>query len=161
MKETIHQWADKFLKSPVQEMSKQLAAMFIQISMGIPKDAPLDDIIARSEGDFGVGVLAGRVKAIDLDITGQAFALVRILCDSPGSLVMWAFALRSWQLRHGNRQVTMDTISMDLFPMGFPTERALSEAWDAQKTEEGFNLLDRATAAGVLKNEETADASAG
>ena len=105
MKETIHQWADKFLKSPVQEMSKQTATMFVQVSIGIPKDAPLDDVIARSEGDFGVGVLAGRVKAIDLDITGQAFALIRVICDSPGSLVMWALALRSWQLRHGNRQV--------------------------------------------------------
>lgn len=161
MKETIHQWADKFLKSPVQEMSKQTATMFVQISIGIPKDAPLNDVIARSEGDFGVGVLAGRVKAIDLDITGQAFALIRVICDSPGNLVMWALALRSWQLRHGNRQVTMDTISMDLFPRGFPTERALSEAWDAQKTDEGFNLLDQATAAGVLKNEEKADAAAG
>ena len=145
MNEKIHQWADKFLKSPVEEMSKSLAAMFVQISLGVPKDAPLADIVARSDGDFGVAVLDGRVKAIDLDITGQAFALIRVLCNSPGSLVMWAVALRSWQIRHGNRQVTMDTISMDLFPRGFPTERALSEAWDAQKTEEGFNMLDQAT----------------
>ena len=52
MKETIHNWADEFLKSPVEEMSKPLAAMFVQISLGVPKDAPLNALATRP-GDSG------------------------------------------------------------------------------------------------------------
>ena len=161
MKETIHQWADKFLKSSVQPMSGEVSKMFLQISMGMPDDVPLADIVARSNGDFGVAVLAGRVADIHLDLTGQVFAMIRVLCNSPGDLVMWAIALRSWQIRNNNRQVTMDVLSMELFPMGFPTTAALSEAWGAQKDAAGFNLVDRVINSGILKNEEKTDAAVG
>ena len=40
----------------------------------------------------------------------------------------------------------MDTLSMQLFPLGFPTEESLHAAWQAQKTEGGTNLLDACNA---------------
>ena len=64
MKETIHQWADKFLKSSVQPISGEVSKMFLQISMGMPDDVPLADIVARSNGDFGVKSWSGDTSLV-------------------------------------------------------------------------------------------------
>ena len=148
MKEKIHQWADGFLKSKVESMTNQIAHEFVAISLGVPPSVMADEIHDQAAGleDLGVEIIHSRSKHIGLEITGQVFALLRTISDSPGTIVMWLHALRSWQVRNGGKVIDMDTLSMQLFPLGFPTEESLHAAWQAQKTEGGTNLLDACNA---------------
>lgn len=156
MNENIHQWADFFLKLPTSEMSVRLTEDFVTIRIGMPETATAEEVYQRAGvGDFGLQVMKGRAKLIGLKMTGQAVALIRVLSESPGTIVMWLHALRSWQVRNGDREITLDVLSIQLFPWGFPTAAGLQSAWDRQKLDDGSNMLDRCTAETFIIEEKT------
>ncbi len=159
MTQRIHEWADGFLNSPVEPMTPNIAKQFIQISMGMPSEVTAEEVHKQAEeiNDLGVEIIHTRSHHIGLKISGQVFALIRTVSESPGTIVMWLHALRSWQVRNGDRLIDMDTISMSLFPMGFPTHAALQTAWAAQKLENGGNFLDTCNAETFKENSNAVD----
>jgi hypothetical protein len=159
MTKRIHEWADLFLKSKTEEMAPNIARQFIEISLGMPSVVTAEEVHAQAADlrDLGVEIIHTRSQHIGLQISGQVFALIRTISDSPGTIVMWLHALRSWQVRNGGRLVDMDLISMQLFPMGFPTRDALQAAWEAQKMESGGNFLDTCNAETFKENPNAVD----
>lgn len=85
-------------------------------------------------------VFAGRWEWADI-VTPEAILMVASLhtSNSPGAAVVWAYTLLLLRVRHGE-PVSLKTLA-DEFPIGFPTEAAHLEAWDAQKRD-GINGLD-------------------
>jgi hypothetical protein len=158
--EQLHKWADLFLNLPVQEMDPQTAEGFIVCSINIPGTITLDELQANPNGGVAVQIFCNRAKLIDLDMAGNAALFICSICESPGTLVMYAYALRSWQVRHQNRKITMDVIGKELFPMGFPSIQSLSHAWDSQKVG-GGNLLDRCDASAFIITQEKHDGTNG
>ena len=144
MREKINNWADNFLKSEVELMDKDTSEAFIQCSLGIPPNVSMQEIAEHPAATSSVKIIVGRGAAIGLEMNAQATVFMSVLCKGrPGTMVMWVNALRSWQIRNNNQRIDMNVLGMQLFPNGFPTENALQAAWEAQKTEDGFNLLDR------------------
>lgn len=85
---------------------------------------------------------------------GQQCATVSVPCaifvimlsgGSPGKIVMWAYTINRLYQRKRD-MVTMDDLA-HAFPIGFPTEQAEHELWDAQKArrhgQEGDNMVDK------------------
>jgi hypothetical protein len=143
MREKIHKWADQFLKSPVELMDDETTEAFVQCSLGIPPDVTMEAIGDHPEATSSIKIIVGRGRYVELAMNAQATVFISVLCKGrPGTMVMWVHALRSWQVRNGNRVIDLDVLGMQLFPNGFPTENALSTAWDAQKGD-GGNMLDR------------------
>lgn len=138
----IHEWADKFLSGPKREMTREEASDFVQISFSVPPTLTTEEITKNPDLPLGAKILLGRMQAVGLSMSGQLFLFIVSLCDSPGTLVMWTYALRSWQVRNGVAKVDLDHFSRQLFPLGIPTEEGLSAAWAAQKGGD-FNWLDR------------------
>jgi hypothetical protein len=137
----IHEWADKYVLQPGPERAdpKTLNLLNFVARAVPPEETGAEFALNHSVSSFAVDVLMRRSDAIGLHMLARAFAPVAMFCDSPGCLIIFAHALRSWQLRNGDA-----TISdlRPLFPNGFPTRETLSEAWNAQKYED-FNSLDQ------------------
>lgn len=131
--------------------------------------APMDDKLSHSfitlvmteaqcESDPGqLAVIGERVKAeptpimqivqgrLDMALPGRTWnPLFLILIDAlaagvPGDAVMWAaFAVG---MVRDHKLTTVNSMTM-MFPMGFPTQQAMSEIWRAQKCDMG-NLIDQ------------------
>ena len=126
--EQLHKWADLFLNLLVQEMDPQTADGFVVCSVGMMQTLTLDNLLADPRANFAIQVFGNRAKLVDLDIAGNAALFIAGICESPGTLVMYVYALRSWQVRNKYRKITMDVIGKELFPMGFPACRSLSHA---------------------------------
>jgi hypothetical protein len=65
------------------------------------------------------------------------------LCDTPGSCVIWAYALCDMIERSGLDMFTMSNLTQ-YFPYGFPSESCMGECWDYQKnpSSPGGNMYD-------------------
>jgi hypothetical protein len=77
-------------------------------------------------------------------LTLSAALVVASQCRKPGTSVLWAFTLNR-MFQNQNQPVTLADLAL-AFPIGFPTEEAESEVWEAQKGnnwgEKVDNMLD-------------------
>ena len=132
----FNEWAAAFFKYPVRVMTNLETEVFLAM---ILKDegAPLSKA-AQELAQYGI--FASRAKYVGLDITPEAALFFACGCDRPGTLVMYVYALKWYQVEHGGERLTIQSVA-EIFPMGLPTEESLSAAWKAQKIN-GQNLLD-------------------
>ena len=124
-------------------MDKSLTEVFVTLSMLTDEQAaefteefratPLSRILTHRI-EFGLANMEG-VNAELMDVMDyKALALVCCLVDqegSPGAAVLWACTVLHAYALHGT--VTFVRVSMQLFPMGFPTKEQTTEVWDSQK----------------------------
>lgn len=68
-----------------------------------------------------------RAEYIGLEVSDQAKVFLMFETKSPGTAVMYLYALRS-----KFTSVTMNDLA-NVFPNGFPTEDTLEKMWDKQK----------------------------
>jgi hypothetical protein len=92
--------------------------------------------------DFGFQVFKKRADHIGLKITDFAILSILLHCESPGTIVMYAFALKH---RYKDANVTTTEVSL-AFPDGFLTDEDLNILWDKQKIG-SHNMLDCMSAA--------------
>lgn len=124
-------WAKKFLDSDVSiaPMDMDASMAFFTCSMG-EKDESFPPDAVKNTFLYRVG--EQRVKWAGLRTTPACLALLSYLCESPGAVVMYIYALRYLQVRDNIESIGMHELAQQ-FPMGFPTEEALSVLWEAQK----------------------------
>ena len=144
--EALAAWADwykTFMGSKTQPMTKDVSMIFIgsmmlELQGQVQKDPELSTF-------FVYKLLDKRAEFCGLDISEPAKEVLCAISGNPGTVVMYLYALRYWQLTNYNKQITLAQLA-EIFPIGFPTEDALHTAWDAQKVADGrgikINLLD-------------------
>jgi hypothetical protein len=135
-------WAEEFLKCKGVPMSETLSKAFISLTMREMQTVSED--IPEIHEQLGYKILDSRATAIGLELTQNVKYLLTMLCDRPGTIVMYAYALRYAQVSRELEKITMQQIA-NLFPMGFLNNDDLHTMWDLQKVEElkGANMLDR------------------
>lgn len=140
-----HTWATDFLKLPTEPMSKEISHVFLTCCINDGDDSfPPDE----AKQTFQYRVVSKRADYAGLLATTAVLAFLSALCKSPGSLVMYVYALRYHQLIKGCGDEVLDMYRLaGIFPVGFPTEESLHKAWEAQKTKNAFlgNMLDSIT----------------
>lgn len=154
-KEELHEkfesWINKFKLVKREEMSKDLSIVFLSLLMMESNHGESDNI--PKELNFSYQVSKTRSESIGLEINQPAIFLIITLSNGiPGTIIMFLYYMRHYQLNNNEIPITMELIARKLFPSGFPAEESLNELWDEQKVD-GDNLLDFPTEILFLKKE--------
>lgn len=133
-------WAVEFISAKTEPMSKELSNVFMMCCMAELQNKDLGN---NFKMEFMYKIIDKRAQFVGLNMTEAVKVILCMLCDSPGTAVMYIYALRYSQV---NAQLTsIDTLQLaQVFKLGFPTEAELSRLWDLQKVK-GVNLLDQIT----------------
>jgi hypothetical protein len=124
---------------PVEPMAPEQSQFMLTIMFAEP--AVLDAAWEGAKTNFGPAVMLKRIpERMQIDVKVLIWASDSI--TSPGIAVLWAYTIFRLAQKHGDKLSWDDFIYA--FPNGFPTERSMQQAWEDQKGEGGFNLLDQA-----------------
>lgn len=142
----------------VAPMTEEQTKLFLGLMMAerAPENAHLNSMtvdellaFAKDEGTMDVfvfAVLAQRLKAAKMDRVRYSYFTVLFLaslCTNPGTAVLWAWSLYRATVRADpDTAITINRLA-SYFPMGFPVEDAVHEAWDAQKGGPGSGIDNR------------------
>lgn len=129
-------WADSFLQAPVEPMSKTTSGIFVTL---ILLEQQGKEVPPQVKEAFQYQVLSKRADWIKLGVNHHVVSFIASICQSPGELVMYCYALKHWQVQN-KKPLTMFMIA-EIFPFGFPNRDTLEILWDQQKIG-GANLLD-------------------
>jgi hypothetical protein len=121
----INAWSDEFFKQPTEPMNPQMTGIFFNMSMMEDQQQKLN--IPEIQNQFLYQVIDKRTQHIGLNVSDQAKVFLMFQTKSPGTAVMYLYALRS-----KFTSVNMGTLAQ-MFPMGFLKEEGLEKMWDKQK----------------------------
>lgn len=143
-------WTDKFLSlkgDQVQPMRPMQSQAFISMTFVERDETACKGLEGDLNKDFLYQVMAKRAEYYGLKYTVPLLAFVRYLCNSPGVWVMWIHALKRLEIKNGGKTVNIEALA-HAFPVGFPTDAALSTLWNEQKGLDGAvdNYLDTVAA---------------
>lgn len=128
---------------PQDSMTPEMSKLFMALSMNFEDEATINasGLRADLENQFPYKVLEARLKGFGLDVAFNVKAFLAINFPSPGTLVMFVHAIYHSKHRVEGKKFTMTNFAYD-FALGFPNEKVLEFAWDAQKIKQGDNGID-------------------
>lgn len=135
----IQAWAKEFFQKANTPMDKETSELFLQMVMieNVNTFTTPNEI----KQQFLYQVIDKRAEFIGLELSEPAKTFLMFLTKSPGTAVMYLYALRS-----KFNSVNISNIA-ETFPVGFLSESSLEEMWDKQKgfvnQENVDNCLDR------------------
>jgi len=136
-------WSNEFFQQPTQPMSKEMSEIFLRMMFMEQEQQKVK--IPQIQSQFLYQIIDKRANYIGLELSEPAKIFLMFETKSPGTAVMYLYALRS-----KFTSVTMGNIA-DMFPMGFPTEPTLHKIWEKQKDPKGDNYLDSHQFADIKK----------
>ncbi len=112
----------------------------ILMVMLIRKEELVTQIKADLANEFMYNVLVKRLEFFNVKVEDAVVCALLVLTrmSTPGRAALYVHTLA--HLSKDKEQYTVDDLCSD-FPMGFPSDEALDDAWVAQKPE-GANLVD-------------------
>lgn len=131
----FEEWCAEFGEAEVEPMSENLSKAFMVVTMAEMHNGDVPSL----EKSFIYQILDKRAEFIGLKLNKYAKVLLALLADRPGTIVMYLYYLKRYQMTIDSA-ITIGQIA-NIFPFGFPTEQALNKLWDSQKVQ-GGNLLD-------------------
>ena len=135
------------------EMSNEVATAFMQSCLFEGADyensAGFELMEGRSHQDlpktanFPLLVFDQHAAKLNCKVTTSVRLFMALLIPrSPGELVMYVHLLKYVQMKD-NYRITMMQKLADAFPLGFLNRDSLRQMWEAQKTVQQHNLLDK------------------
>lgn len=131
-------WAEEFITALTKPMDTQTTKVFLMCCMA---EAQNKEIGQELKEEFMYKIIDKRAQFIGLTMTEPVKMMLCVLCNSPGTAVMYVYVLRYFQVNAKLDVINTEDIAA-LFPWGFPTESELGRLWDLQK-DGGVNLLDK------------------
>jgi len=116
-----------------EPMTKENSEIFIKCMMGelnSGKDWEPDD--APGSEHPGLLILSQRLDMVQQKVSFFCRVFIASICDRPGQVVNYAYALCAIAEKTGAEIVGMIELA-EGFPDGFPTEEAGRKCWDSQK----------------------------
>jgi len=121
-------WAESFLSSKTELMSKPLSDLFLAAYLNDGSPSLCDSLT----GLFQYKLLTERVRFLGGKLSPGALVICIYLSSSPGEVVMWAYVLRYLQHKKSLDAVSVEDMAY-AFPNGFPLKEELERLWDEQK----------------------------
>ena len=119
-------WSKEFLQKANQQMSKELTGVFLKVLQMETSNISMPE----AKEQFMYKLIEQRANFIGLDMTEASKVFLMLLAQSPGSAVMYLYAMRS-------KTTSLDMKSLaELFPVGFLSANDMEMMWDKQK---GYN----------------------
>jgi len=131
------------LAAPQHQMNEDASKVMAVLGLMEAAGEPLPDIFREM---FAYKILDKRVEVHGLKVNDYLKAFIAVLCDRPGTVVLYAAALKAIQEDSAHEGETDLLKFCAAFPSGFPVESDLHKIWDAQKVHDGRapdNWLDR------------------
>lgn len=125
------------LDCEVRQMNPVETEAFFVITM---KEKAQVDLLPNFEELFLFKILKARIEACSpkTRVNNYVLGFLALVSDRPGKVVMFAWMLHNWALKYNfEREITMETLGMEIIPNGLPTEEALHACWDDQKVDSG------------------------
>ena len=120
----MQSWSDKFVSNAKTPMSHELSKIFMQMAFSEGDDNfSIEDI----KKEFLYQIIDKRAEFIGLTLSEPAKIFLMFMTKSPGTAVMYLYALRQSFKNVGMNEIT------NLFPMGYLSEESLGNMWDSQK----------------------------
>lgn len=120
----MKKWSKEFFENANQLMSKEVASIFTNLIMAERKQNMNFESVKK---EFLFQLIDKRAEFIGLKMSDAVKVFLMYLSQSPGSAVMYIYAIRS-----KTTNVDMQILA-ELFDVGFLSEKALTKMWDAQK----------------------------
>lgn len=119
-------WSEEFLKRANEPMSKELTGVFLKVLQMEASDVSMNEV----KEQFMYKIIEQRANFIGLNMTHASKIFLMLLAQSPGSAIMYLYVMRS-------KTTSLDMKSLvELFPVGFLSEKDMEIMWDKQK---GYN----------------------
>lgn len=128
---------------PQSPMSEQQSEMFMSLALKFSDESTEHAIGLKGdlEKQFPYKVMEQRLKGFNLDVALNVKAFLSLSFPSPGTLIMFVHSIYHSRHRVAGKVYDMEAFAYD-FPNGFPAEKIIEFAWDAQKVMQGDNGLD-------------------
>lgn len=147
----VEDWA-KLVKASKQEpLGRDEMEVLCKISLTeyeVNTDESLKDDLEKGKVGFA-SVFWSRTKALGIEVSPSLAMIVGSYSRNFGVVTMIVAYLKWWCHENGKTSVSLMDWSMDIFPMGYPSEKTWEELWDEQKCFDGktplSNLLDDKT----------------
>jgi len=133
----------KFEKLPRHQMTEDVSKIFIQLCFSKRNDI----VIPEDKKPFLYKLIEKRLSLFTYEIKDSRIILfLAMVAQTPGTAVMYLTYLQYYCKKHNIREITFDNFSMEIFPMGFPSDEDLHTLWEETKVKrnEGgaANLVD-------------------
>ena len=134
---------------PQVAASEDIMMFLCRVTMDTKLGAAVYDDMQKDQlFTFMVGVK--RAEGLGIKLSKSVMATIAVLSNGPGAVVMYLHAVYQKQLQLQERDEDREVSILDfceMFAMGFPDERTMTKAWDAQKDMRegarfGHNLID-------------------
>lgn len=147
----VEDWA-KLVKASKQEpLGRDEMEVLCKISLTeyeVNTDESLKNDLEKGKVGFA-SVFWSRTKALGIEVSPSLAMIVGSYSRNFGVVTMIAAYLKWWCHENGKTSVSLMDWSMDIFPMGYPSEKTWEELWGEQKCFDGktplSNLLDDKT----------------
>lgn len=118
-----------------EELSKENMTVMLQLAMIKEKEGDMTTA-EELKNDFSVQMLSKRIKAYELPFIITDFFLVMSVMTfavNPGLLMILLRLCYQEYVKNGTVLFDLTVWSMNMFPMGTPTEESLKRFWEEQK----------------------------
>jgi hypothetical protein len=132
-------WAIEFISALTIPMDTQTTKVFLMCCLA---ESQKKELPQELKEEFMYKVIDKHAQFIGLTMTEPVKMMLCVLCNSPGTAVMYVYALRYLQVNAKLAAITTEDLA-GVFAYGFPTESELERLWDLQKDSGGGNLLDK------------------
>lgn len=104
--------------------------------------------IPEKEKPWLLKVIEARFKAFGtIEVTdSRVYVMLMTICKNPVQSSIYFWFIQAWCFHNKVRVLNFKVLTESIFPMGFFTDEQLTKVWDSQKTEDGKNVLDFASA---------------
>jgi hypothetical protein len=125
------------LDRKTEPMTEEQSRMFMTCVMADitgpdeEKDAKVREAF---EDHLGAQVFLRRLEVTGTEVSVPLTLFLLSMCKTPGDAVMWAYTVHAIAVTHGLDKVSTNELA-EAFPMGFPTEESIEQAWGSQKKE--------------------------
>lgn len=128
----LNAWTKEFVSKANTPMNQDLSYMFMNMLMSENNE---NFTIEPVKNEFMFQMIEKRAEYIGLELSNPAKVFLMVLTRSPGTAVMYLYAIRS-KVTKANMQDLAN-----IFPMGYLNETELETMWDKQK---GYNCDEKA-----------------
>lgn len=123
----LRAWTEEFISKANTPMDKDTSYLFMQMLMSENNE---NFTVEPVKNEFMYQMIEKRAEYIGLELSNPAKVFLMFLTRSPGTAVMYLYAIRSKVNKANMQDLT------NIFPMGYLSEAELETMWDKQK---GYN----------------------
>ena len=134
--DAIEQWAKELEGAPKRDLTREESLAFITMGEAEKEEdsSGFRQMFDSLLGEWnGVALLHRRLSLHDYTMSKAAQITCGLMINTPGEMTMMANYIQYQCYKHRINHVDMKSLSKFIMPLGWFSQRVLSEFWDKQK----------------------------